>query len=454
MTGVSLLILVEVISYLGTNAAGLEFPFNQNYNSHDDDDDNNNNNNNSNNNTRGSETGSFDHDWMNLHRHQTRSNYHRHQHNSTAKLAPSHNHHQHNASIDRNSPSSSSVYHLREYDNNINNNNNNNGKTVVSGSEKFTAVAVAEYSGTRAVAYAGYNNNNQDQYALHTTTPVPSYTRHHSGRRVCTRTPSVNHHYSSRQIRFIYTQVSAASSFICCPGWSQVTRTSYGCNRPTCVAPCHNGGVCGPHGKCNCPKGFAGSQCQLDIDECMTEKPCAQICKNLPGSYECHCRYGFQLQPDGQSCKKNDSDGTAFEARDLENDYGIVTSTRRPITPSPRDTENEVNDGDASRDYEVILKRLTKLEKQFSRGKRRESEAAELNGRVNQAVEGVAELRLATKNVLHFLRETFEPVRQQVYEMKNKFELERRRIDYIVQRFTQIDHQLNQHKNQRNDING
>lgn len=37
----------------------------------------------------------------------------------------------------------------------------------------------------------------------------------------------------------------------------------------------------------------------------MTEKPCAQICKNLPGSYECHCRYGFQLQPDGQSCKKN-----------------------------------------------------------------------------------------------------------------------------------------------------
>lgn len=42
-----------------------------------------------------------------------------------------------------------------------------------------------------------------------------------------------------------------------------------------------------------------------DIDECMTEKPCAQICKNLPGSYECHCRHGFQLQPDGQSCKKN-----------------------------------------------------------------------------------------------------------------------------------------------------
>lgn len=31
-----------------------------------------------------------------------------------------------------------------------------------------------------------------------------------------------------------------------------------------------------------------------------------------------------------------DSDGTAFEARDLENDYGIVTNTRRPITTSPR----------------------------------------------------------------------------------------------------------------------
>ncbi|KAK0089645.1 hypothetical protein PV325_005886 [Microctonus aethiopoides] len=239
-------------------------------------------------------------------------------------------------------------------------------------------------------------------------------------RRVCTRQPpiSVNHHHTSRQIRFTYTEV-ATSSFTCCPGWSQVTRISYGCNRPTCMAPCHNGGVCGPHGKCNCPKGFTGSQCQLDIDECMTEKPCAQICNNLPGSYECHCRYGFYLQPDRQSCKKYDSDGTAFEARDLENDYSIETSTtRRPVTTISHDTENEVNDGDGNKDYEVILKRLIKLEKLFASGKKRDVETTELSSKVNEAVQGVGELRLAAKNVLHFLRESFGPVRQEYLWIK------------------------------------
>lgn len=42
-----------------------------------------------------------------------------------------------------------------------------------------------------------------------------------------------------------------------------------------------------------------------DIDECVTEKPCDQLCRNLPGIYECYCRPGFQLQKDGQSCRKN-----------------------------------------------------------------------------------------------------------------------------------------------------
>ncbi|XP_034943970.1 uncharacterized protein slow isoform X2 [Chelonus insularis] len=307
---------------------------------------------------------------------------------------------------------------------------------------------IAEYSGTRAVAYAGYHGDRatvgpRDAFNVGFTTTTAPYSRHHTGRRVCTRQiPTVNHHYSDRQIRFYYAEV-ATSSFICCPGWSQVTRTSYGCNRPTCVAPCHNGGVCGPHGKCNCPKGFTGSQCQIDVDECITEKPCAQICRNLPGSYECHCRYGFQLQPDGQSCRKNDSDGTAFEATDLESDYDLSSTTKRPLSMIPHDTENEVNDGDVNKDYEIIMKRLTKLEKQFARGKRKETEATELSSKVNQAVEEVAELRLAAKNVLHFLRETFGPVRQEVYDMKNKFELEQRRIDHLAQRFAEFDHRLN-----------
>jgi len=42
-----------------------------------------------------------------------------------------------------------------------------------------------------------------------------------------------------------------------------------------------------------------------DVDECVIEKPCGQLCTNLPGRYRCHCRVGFQLQEDGQSCRRN-----------------------------------------------------------------------------------------------------------------------------------------------------
>ena len=60
-------------------------------------------------------------------------------------------------------------------------------------SEKLTAVAVAEYSGTRAVAYAGYHHHNLDYnptrtresltpgYALVVTAVTPTYTKHHAG---------------------------------------------------------------------------------------------------------------------------------------------------------------------------------------------------------------------------------------------------------------------------------
>lgn len=54
-----------------------------------------------------------------------------------------------------------------------------------------------------------------------------------------------------------------------------------------------------------------------------------------------------------------DSDGSALEAHDLENGFETETTTRSNF----RDTENEVGDNEDERDYEVILKRLTKLEK-------------------------------------------------------------------------------------------
>lgn len=78
--------------------------------------------------------------------------------------------------------------------------------------------------------------------------------------------------------------------------------------------------------QCSCRSGWTGRHCELDVNECETEKPCDQMCYNTDGSFYCTCRLGFILHSDRQSCKKidssfgNDDTGTAFEARDLEND--------------------------------------------------------------------------------------------------------------------------------------
>lgn len=90
--------------------------------------------------------------------------------------------------------------------------------------------------------------------------------------------------------------------------------------------PCKNNGKCIKPEECSCPVGYTGTHCELDIDECITDKPCDQMCHNTDGSFYCTCRLGFVLHSDRQSCRKIDSvfgtddTGTAFEARDLEND--------------------------------------------------------------------------------------------------------------------------------------
>lgn len=81
--------------------------------------------------------------------------------------------------------------------------------------------------------------------------------------------------------------------------------------------------------------GYMGAHCELDIDECVNEKPCDQMCHNTDGSFYCTCRLGFILHSDRQSCKKIDpifgTDDTdiAFEAKDLENDVDDDSLTVR-----------------------------------------------------------------------------------------------------------------------------
>lgn len=40
----------------------------------------------------------------------------------------------------------------------------------------------------------------------------------------------------------------------------------------------------------------------LDINECETSNPCAQLCYNIIGSFLCQCNQGFDLSPDRISC--------------------------------------------------------------------------------------------------------------------------------------------------------
>ena len=42
------------------------------------------------------------------------------------------------------------------------------------------------------------------------------------------------------------------------------------------------------------PVGYEGSRCEKDLNECLTDNPCAagSTCNNTIGDYICHCPYG------------------------------------------------------------------------------------------------------------------------------------------------------------------
>lgn len=78
---------------------------------------------------------------------------------------------------------------------------------------------------------------------------------------------------------------------------------SFKCQDPTtrkmkCLpGMCLNGGSCAAEEKnktCECPPGYNGDLCELDINECDTPGLCVNgICRNLNGTYQCFCTPGF-----------------------------------------------------------------------------------------------------------------------------------------------------------------
>ncbi|XP_029679951.1 uncharacterized protein LOC115245672 isoform X2 [Formica exsecta] len=102
---------------------------------------------------------------------------------------------------------------------------------------------------------------------------------------------------------------------------------------------------------------------------------------------------------------------------------------------SSHDTENEVSDDD--QDYEIILKRLTKLEKQVAKNRKRDTEASEMNTKVTLAIDSINEMKITVENV--------QLMQQEVYDMRSKmkqYEAEVRKIHHLMNRVAELENRL------------
>ncbi|XP_064488936.1 protein kinase C-binding protein NELL2-like isoform X2 [Ornithodoros turicata] len=81
---------------------------------------------------------------------------------------------------------------------------------------------------------------------------------------------------------------------------------------PICNHPCLNGGKCVAPGTCSCRRGYKGTSCEIDVDECKGKLHHCHInsnCVNMPGWYYCECHPGYRSNKDddfGASCEDID----------------------------------------------------------------------------------------------------------------------------------------------------
>ncbi|XP_039071276.1 wall-associated receptor kinase 2-like [Hibiscus syriacus] len=102
---------------------------------------------------------------------------------------------------------------------------------------------------------------------------------------------------------------------------------SYACHQSECYEP-----VIGSGYLCKCPDGFDGNpylpEGCLDVDECKIWSPCDEnaICYNLPGSFNCLCKGGYEGDGKryGTGCSPIDEQGFPFLVIGLGVSIGLL----------------------------------------------------------------------------------------------------------------------------------
>lgn len=70
-----------------------------------------------------------------------------------------------------------------------------------------------------------------------------------------------------------------------------------------CNQSCSKNGKCTSPGVCTCKRGYIGTSCEHDLDECMSDLHSCKdsaICVNMPGWYYCKCKPGYETR--GADC--------------------------------------------------------------------------------------------------------------------------------------------------------